>query len=85
MTEPLTAIAHHKYANITTFRRNGEAKKTPIWFAVRDGKAYLWTNAYTWKVKRIKNDPRCALTPCDVRGKTEKGPTVPSPRRSSVM
>lgn len=63
----------HKYGLLVTFKRDGSAVPTPVWFGLAGGKAYVRTAAEDWKVKRIRRDPRARLGPCDARGKP-KGP-----------
>lgn len=77
-TEQNTAFAvlqRHQYANLFTFRKNGEAVKTPVWFALRDGKAYVMTTMNSGKVKRIRNNSRVLIGPADRVGKP-LGPTI---------
>jgi uncharacterized protein len=57
-----------RYISLTTFRRNGTGVATPVWFAEEDGRLYIWTNSGSWKVKRLRNDPRVTVAVCDVRG-----------------
>ncbi|HKU41297.1 MAG TPA: PPOX class F420-dependent oxidoreductase, partial [Polyangiales bacterium] len=42
---------------------------TPVWFAVLDGRVIIFTDGTTYKVKRIRRNPRVELARCDVRGK----------------
>ncbi len=65
MAHPLSS---EKYVSIRTFRKNGEAKHTPVWIADLDGKLVFVTNEDSWKVKRMKNNPAVALAPCDMKG-----------------
>ena len=45
-----------QYLNLETFRKNGAAVKTPVWF-VQDGDAtFVRTLANSGKVKRIRNN-----------------------------
>jgi uncharacterized protein len=67
----VTAIdqfAGHKYLSLETYRKSGAAVRTPVWFAERDGKLYLYTLADSGKVKRIRNNPLVRAVPCDFRG-----------------
>jgi hypothetical protein len=32
--------------------------KTPVWFVLHDGALYVYTEADSWKVKRVRNNPR---------------------------
>jgi uncharacterized protein len=65
----LELLEGHKYCLLTTFKRSGEAVPTPVWFGLADGKLYFRTYADAVKIKRIRNEPRVLVGPCDVRGK----------------
>jgi uncharacterized protein len=58
----------HRYLNLETYRRNGVAVRTPVWFAEHQGLLYLYTLADSGKVKRIRNNPRVRAAPSDYRG-----------------
>jgi PPOX class probable F420-dependent enzyme len=68
-------LGGHKYALLITYRRNGEGVPTPVWFGLRDGKAYVHTEPRTAKVARIRANPRVRLAPCTMRGKP-RGPAA---------
>lgn len=60
----------HKYALLVTFRRDGTAVPTPIWFALVDNRhLVVHTEDRTAKVRRIRRDARTRVFPCDARGK----------------
>jgi uncharacterized protein len=60
----------HKYALLVTFRKNGTAVPTPVWFALLDDRRLVvQTEKRTAKVQRIRRDPRARVFPCDPRGK----------------
>jgi PPOX class probable F420-dependent enzyme len=71
------AFAGHKYLNLETFKKSGEGVKTPVWFAAdpaasldsNDAKLYVYTIGVSGKVKRIRNNPRVKIAPCDMRGR----------------
>jgi uncharacterized protein len=71
------AFANHKYLSLETFKKNGEAVPTPVWFAAdpssnldsRDAKLYVYSIGDSGKVKRARNNPRVRVAPCDMRGK----------------
>jgi uncharacterized protein len=71
------AFAGHKYLNLETFKKSGEGVKTPVWFAAEpsanldssDAKLYVYTIGASGKVKRIRNNPRVRIAPCDMRGR----------------
>src|SRR5882762_11436190 len=70
-------FAGQKYLNLETFKKNGTGVKTPVWFAEdpsagldsSDAKLYVYTIGVSGKVKRIRNNPRVKIAPCDVRGR----------------
>jgi PPOX class probable F420-dependent enzyme len=68
-TDPTEAIARAKCISLTTFKRDGTPVATPIWFNIIDGKVLLTTPAASWKVKRIRNNPRVEFATCTQRGK----------------
>ncbi len=65
----------HKYLSLETFKKSGEGVKTPVWFVLHDGLLYVYTEADSWKVKRIRNDPRVRVALCTIRGRVT-GPWV---------
>jgi uncharacterized protein len=76
-TTTFASFEGHKYLSLETFRKSGEGVRTPIWFASEPAtrvdspapKLYVYTVGNSGKVKRIRNNPRVRIAPCDVRGK----------------
>ena len=69
MDDRLAQFRKQQYLNVETFRKNGQGVPTPVWF-VQDGDTlYVRTVDGSGKVKRIRNNPRVRVTPCDVGGK----------------
>ncbi|HUC55144.1 MAG TPA: PPOX class F420-dependent oxidoreductase [Candidatus Cybelea sp.] len=72
-----TAFAGQKYLNLETFKKNGDSVKTPVWFAADPAndlasaaaRLYAYTIGNSGKVKRIRNNPRVRIAPCDMSGK----------------
>jgi len=62
-------IQGQKYLSLTTFRKNGQEVKTPVWFAEQDDKLYVMTRSDSGKYKRIRNNPQVKLAPCTMGGK----------------
>jgi PPOX class probable F420-dependent enzyme len=63
----------HKYLNLETFRKNGQAVRTPVWFASEPATGvpqtlYVYSTADSGKAKRIRSNPRVRVAPCDARG-----------------
>jgi uncharacterized protein len=66
--EALKAFANQAYLNLETFRRNNQAVQTPVWFVEYEGQLYVRTMGNSGKVKRIRNNSRVRVVPCEVRG-----------------
>lgn len=66
--EKLTEFAGQNYLNLASYRKDGTAVNTPLWFAQEGGQFYVYSLANAWKVKRIRNNPRVKIAPCDIRG-----------------
>jgi len=62
------AIQEKKYIALTTFRKNGQAVPTPVWFGEEDGKLLVMTRSIFGKYKRIRNNPQVRVAPCTIRG-----------------
>ncbi|MCF3964718.1 PPOX class F420-dependent oxidoreductase [Streptomyces fuscigenes] len=77
MTTPdrqtLDALARAPYVSLTTYRRDGVGVDTPVWHVVDDRTLYVWTDAGSWKVKRVRNVPRAVVTVCTVTGRMKPG------------
>ena len=68
----LDQFANQKYLNLESYRKTGAAVATPVWFAQNcdedDDELYVYSLAEAGKVKRIRNNPRVRVMPCDFRG-----------------
>ncbi len=61
-----------KFVSFATFRKSGVAVATPTWITSLDGgRLGFWTSSTAGKTKRLRNDPRVTLQPCDSRGKVK--------------
>ncbi|NLU68176.1 PPOX class F420-dependent oxidoreductase [Streptomyces sp. HNM0574] len=63
-------ISRSRYVSLVTHRRDGTPRATPVWAAEDGGELIVWTREDSWKVKRLRRDPRVTVTPCDARGRT---------------
>ena len=69
MPDPkLAQFDGQKYISVETFKKNGQGVKTPVWFVLHENVFYMYTEADSWKVKRIRNNPRVRVAACNVRG-----------------
>ena len=74
MADPkLEQFRGQKYIALETFKKNGQGVKTPVWFVLHENAFYVYTEADSWKVKRIRNNPRVRVAVCSIRGDV-KGP-----------
>ena len=62
----------HQYINLETYRRNGQAVRTPVWFTIHDSKVLIVTKDQTGKVKRIRNNSQVRLVPSGIRGQPKR-------------
>lgn len=65
-----------KYVNLTTYRKDGTPVTSPLWAALDGDRLVMWTVADSWKVKRLRRDPRVVVQACDVRGNKTFGAPV---------
>jgi PPOX class probable F420-dependent enzyme len=82
MLDAIGQFAEAKYLNLETFRKTGVGVRTPVWFAqdptttssldvdVRRPLAtfYVYTLPDSGKAKRIRNNPKVRVAPCNMRG-----------------
>jgi uncharacterized protein len=64
-----SAIREQKYISLTTFRKNGDAVATPVWFGEDGDRLYIMTRSDMGKTKRVRNNPQVRIAPCTIRGK----------------
>jgi PPOX class probable F420-dependent enzyme len=67
-TNRLTPFAHEKYLNLETYRKIGTPVVTPVWFAEAHGTLYIYSLADAGKVKRIRQNSKIRIAPCDAHG-----------------
>jgi PPOX class probable F420-dependent enzyme len=67
-------IADERYVAFTTYRKDGSAVTTPVWInPASDGRIAFTTSMGTGKTKRLKNNPRVVVQPCNFRGVVKSG------------
>ena len=62
-----------RFFAFTTFRRDGSPVTTPLWLAPDGDRWYAYTPERSWKVRRLRRDPRVEVAPSDFPG-TPHGP-----------
>jgi hypothetical protein len=63
------AFEKARYLSLTTFRRDGRAVATAVWFVPDGDRLLVVTGATSGKVKRLRNDARVLVAPSDMRGR----------------
>ncbi len=66
-----SALRNHKYISVESFRKNGAGVAVPVWFAEENGILYVYSEADSGKVKRIRSNSRVRVAPCDMRGRVK--------------
>ena len=73
-------LARGQYVSLITYKRDGTAIPTPVWVSREGDRLYVWTQADSGKVKRIRNRAHVQVAPCDMRGQLEGEPVDASAR-----
>ena len=67
----MNQLSNAKFISLETYKRNGEAVRTPVWFVEESGLLYFHSPAQSWKVKRLQRNPVVRLAPCARFGRIE--------------
>lgn len=59
----------HQYISLETYRKSGEAVRTPVWFAQEGDRLFVWTQGQSGKAKRIRRSGQVRVAPSDRVGK----------------
>jgi PPOX class probable F420-dependent enzyme len=75
-------VRFKRYLNLETYRRNGQAVRTPLWFALASSrgtapapKIYAYTTADSGKAKRIRRNGGARIAACTALGRVT-GPWI---------
>lgn len=68
----LEELHEARYALLRSFRRDGSAVDTPIWFAL-DGDTVVFRTKVGPKTRRLALRPDVEVVPCDYRGRCRPG------------
>src|SRR5215470_15416362 len=83
-SQMVAALANERYISLTTYKRDGTPVSTPVWVVTDDGERLLvWSAATTWKVRRLRREPRVLVAASNFRGR-ERGPRRPGSRHRSA-
>ena|SRR5947209_433114 len=68
VSNAISSLAGHKYINLETYRKNGDAVATPVWFATDGEKILIVTRSETGKIKRLQTNKSVRFMPCGFKG-----------------
>jgi PPOX class probable F420-dependent enzyme len=63
-----------KYISVTTYRRDGTAVATPMWFVQQGDRLLVQTGVASGKAKRIRRNPAVRVAACTARGQLRGQP-----------
>ena len=63
-----TPLDRDPYISLLSYKRDGSSVETPVWAAPLDGKLVVFTLRDSFKVKRIRRNPRVQVATCGVLG-----------------
>ena len=69
LTQLEAALEKHRCINLTTYRKNGQAVVTTVWFVSINDRLYIWTKKNSGKIKRIRINSRVELAPATHSGR----------------
>jgi uncharacterized protein len=81
VTTTESSFSDAKYFSLRSFKKDGNPVDTPVWFAPLDGHWVIFTDGTSYKVNRIRRNPRVQVARCDMRGKV-LGPWVAGTARA---
>jgi PPOX class probable F420-dependent enzyme len=64
-----TPLDHDSYISLRSYKRDGGSIDKPVWAAPLDGKLVVFTLKDSFKVKRIRRNPKVQVAKCGVAGK----------------
>ena len=67
-SKKVTQLKDGNHISIKTFRKNGTSAATPVWFVEENDKFYICTGGATFKVKRIRSDPKVQMAASESSG-----------------
>jgi PPOX class probable F420-dependent enzyme len=72
----LDALFGGRYLSITSFKRDGTAVATPVWFVSDGSRLFAFTDLHSGKIKRIRRNPQVLVASCRPDGKLRREPVV---------
>lgn len=64
-----TPLDGDPYVSLLSYKRDGSGVETPVWAAPLDGKLVVFTLRDSYKVKRVRRNPKVRVAKCGMAGK----------------
>ncbi len=64
-----TTTLQGRYVTLTSYKRDGSAVETRVWFVEQDGRLLVQTDLHSGKVKRIRANPVVSVVLCNGLGR----------------
>ncbi len=71
----IRALEAEPFVDLVTFRADGSDAHTPVWVSGDGSRLFVSTFAHSYKVARLRTDPRVAVAACDGPGALLEGAT----------
>ena len=71
----LEGLERHRHCAVVSYKRDGSAVSTPVWFGLSGGRLYFRTLEDSYKLRRIARRADVLVAPCNARGEPA-GPPV---------
>lgn len=72
----MTDIGDERYISLTTYKRDGTGRATPVWITGSGGSYVFTTGDKAWKTRRLRNDPRVTVQASNMRGRVSPAATL---------
>lgn len=69
----IDTLSEASYVSLETFRKDGTGVHTPVWIARTGNELGIFTNGDSYKVKRLRRNPKIRIAKCGATGAL-KGP-----------
>jgi uncharacterized protein len=65
-----------RYVSLTTFKKDGSPKSTPVWITGSGGSYLFTTGDKAWKTRRLRRNAAVEVQVCDMRGRAKPNSAI---------
>lgn len=65
-----------RYVSLTTFKKDGSPKATPVWITGTAGSYLFTTGDKAWKTRRLRRNAAVQVQLCDMRGRVKPNSAI---------